>query len=105
MDTIDVICAGTPGFTASCEPAKVLDLPFLFSDAEQVCNIMSGPVGEKVFKVFSDFGHFYLGEGDNGMCRISATNRPIHDAADVEGLKIRVPASQLYLIVSRNTGV
>ncbi len=28
MGTIDVVFAGTPGFTASYEPAKVLDLPF-----------------------------------------------------------------------------
>ena len=99
MGTIDVICAGTSGFTAFYEPAKVLDLPFLFSDAEQACDIMNGPVGEEIFADFSDFGLVYLGEGDNGLRQISTTNRPIHTAADVEGLKIRVPTSQLYLDV------
>ena len=99
MGTIDVICAGTSGFTAFYEPAKVLDLPFLFSDAEQACEIMNGPVGEEIFEGFSEFGLVYLGEGDNGLRHISTTNRPIHTAADVEGLKIRVPTSQLYLDV------
>ena len=46
MGTIDIIFAGTSGFTAFYEPAKILDLPFLFSDAEQACDIMNGPVGE-----------------------------------------------------------
>ena len=99
MGTIDVICAGTSGFTAFYEPAKVLDLPFLFSDAAQACEILNGPVGEEIFEGFSEFGLVFLGEGDNGLRHISTTNRPIHTAADVEGLKIRVPTSQLYLDV------
>ena len=99
MGTIDVICAGTSGFTAFYEPAKVLDLPFLFSDAKKACEVMNGEVGEEIFANFPQFGLVYLGEGDNGMRHISTTNRPIHTAADVEGLKIRVPTSQLYLDV------
>jgi tripartite ATP-independent transporter DctP family solute receptor len=99
MGTIDVICAGTSGFTAFYEPAKVLDLPFLFSDAKQACDVMNGEVGEEIFANFPQFDLVYLGEGDNGMRHISTTNRPIHTAADVEGLKIRVPTSQLYLDV------
>ena len=55
--------------------------------------------GEEIFANFPQFGLVYLGEGDNGLRHISTTNRPIHTAADVEGLKIRVPTSQLYLDV------
>ena len=99
MGTIDVICAVTSGFTSFYEPAKVLDLPFLFANAEQACSILNGPVGEEIFEGFPAFGLVFLGEGDNGLRHISTTNRPIHTAADVEGLKIRVPTSQLYLDV------
>ena len=35
MGTIDLIFAGTSGFTSFYEKAKVLDLPFLFDSAEQ----------------------------------------------------------------------
>ena len=55
MGTIDVICAGTSGFTAFYEPAKVLDLPFLFSDAKQACEVMNGEVGEEIFANFPQF--------------------------------------------------
>ena len=67
MGTIDVICAGTSGFTAFYELAKVLDLPFLFSDAKQACDVMNGEVGEEIFANFPQFGLVYLGEGDNGL--------------------------------------
>ncbi len=99
MGTIDIIFAGTSGFTAFYEPAKVLDLPFLFDSAEQAYEVTNGAIGEQIFENFPQYGLVYLAEGDNGMRHISTTNRPIHTAADVAGLKIRVPTSQLYLDV------
>ena len=99
MGTIDIIFAGTSGFTAFYDPAKILDLPFLFDSAEEAYEVTNGEIGEKIFENFPQFGLIYLAEGDNGMRHISTTNRPIHTAADVAGLKIRVPTSQLYLDV------
>ncbi len=99
MGTIDIIFAGTSGFTSFYEPAKVLDLPFLFDSAEQAYEVTNSEIGEKIFANFEDFGLVFLSEGDNGMRHISTTNRPINTAEDVKGLKIRVPESQLYLDV------
>lgn len=99
MGTIDIIFAGTSGFTSFYEPAKILDLPFLFDSAEEAYEVTNGEIGEKIFENFPQFGLVYLAEGDNGMRHISTTNRPIHTAADVKGLKLRVPTSQLYLDV------
>lgn len=99
MGTIDIIFAGTSGFTAFYEKAKVLDLPFLFDSAEQAYEVTNGDIGERIFADFPQYGLTYLAEGDNGMRHISTTNRAIHTADDVKGLKIRVPTSQLYLDV------
>lgn len=99
MGTIDIIFAGTSGFTSFYEKAKVLDLPFLFDSAEQAYEVTNSDVGEQIFADFPQYGLIYLAEGDNGMRHISTTNRPIHTADDVAGLKIRVPTSQLYLDV------
>ena len=41
MGTIDVILAGTSGFTSFYEPAKILDLPFLFGSADQACEVVT----------------------------------------------------------------
>ncbi len=97
IGTIDLIFAGTSGFTSFYEPAKILDLPFLFDDANEAYEIMNSEVGAEIFASFKDFGLVYLSQGDNGMRHISTTNRAINSAADVEGLKIRVPTSQMYL--------
>lgn len=104
MGTIDLIFAGTSGFTSFYEKAKVLDLPFLFDSAEQAYEVTNSEIGEQIFAGFEEFGLVFLSEGDNGMRHISTTNRPIHTAADVQGLKIRVPESQLYLDVWQALG-
>ena len=104
MGTIDIIFAGTSGFTAFYDKAKILDLPFLFDTAEDAYEIVNGEVGEKIFADFPQFGLVYLSEGDNGMRHISTTNRPVHTAEDVKGLKLRVPTSQLYLDVWETLG-
>lgn len=97
MGTIDIIYTGTSCYTEFYEDAKILDLPFLFADAEEAYEITNSEIGEEIFANLTDFGLVYLAEGDNGMRHIATTNRPVHEAADVEGLKIRVPTSQMYL--------
>lgn len=97
MGTIDIIFAGTSGYTEFYDKAKILDLPFLFETAEDAYEIVNGEIGEKIFADLPSVGLVYLSEGDNGMRQISTTNRPVHTAADVEGLKLRVPTSQMYL--------
>lgn len=97
MGTIDIIFAGTSGYTEFYDKAKILDLPFLFDSAQEAYEVVNGEVGEKIFADLPSTGLVYLAEGDNGMRHISTTNRPVHTAADVEGLKLRVPTSQMYL--------
>lgn len=99
MGTIDIIFAGTSGFTSFYEDAKILDLPFLFRDANHAYEIVNGEIGEQIFANFPSVGLVYLSEGDNGMRHIATTNRPVHSVDDVKGLKIRVPTSKMYLDV------
>lgn len=97
MGTIDIIFAGTSGYTEFYENAKILDLPFLFDTAEEAYEVVNGEIGEQIFAELPSAGLVYLAEGDNGMRHISTTNHAVHSVEDVEGLKLRVPTSQMYL--------
>lgn len=97
MGTIDIIFAGTSGYTEFYDKAKILDLPFLFDSAEQAYEIVNSDIGENIFADLKSSGLVYLAEGDNGMRHISTTKKPVHTADDVAGLKLRVPTSQMYL--------
>lgn len=106
LGTIDLIFAGTSGFTEFYDEAKILDMPFLFKDAKQAYQVTNGELGEQIFEGLEDKGLVFLAEGDNGMRQISTTEAggPIHEAKDVEGLKLRVPTSQVYLDVWETLG-
>jgi tripartite ATP-independent transporter DctP family solute receptor len=99
MGTIDLIFAGTSGFTSFYDKASILDLPFLFKDAKQAYEVVNSPIGEQIFADLPSVGLVYLSEGDNGMRHIATTRRPVHSVSDVAGLKIRVPTSKMYLDV------
>ena len=90
----DILCITSNCSFYSC---FFLDLPFLFDSAEEAYEVVNGEIGEEIFADLESTGLVYLAEGDNGMRQIATTNRPVHTAADVEGLKIRVPTSQMYL--------
>ncbi|NCC13259.1 MAG: TRAP transporter substrate-binding protein [Spirochaetia bacterium] len=99
MGTIDVIFAGTSGFTSFYDKAKILDLPFLFESAKEAYEVVNSDIGEQIFADLPKSGLVYLSEGDNGMRHIATTTRPINRVEDVRGLKIRVPTSKMYLDV------
>jgi len=104
IGTIDIIFAGTSGYTSFYDKAKVLDLPFLFENAQQAYSKTNGEIGEQIFSDLSSKGLIYLAEGDNGMRNIATTNKPIHSVDDLQGLKIRVPTSKMYLDVWNELG-
>ena len=99
MGTIDIIFAGTSGFTSFYQNAMILDLPFLFETSYRAFELLNGEVGHEIFGDMENYDLVFLAQGDNGMRQIATTNRPIHTAADVAGLRLRVPTSQMYLDV------
>jgi len=99
MGTIDIIFAGTSGFTSFYENLMILDLPFLFATSDRAFELLNGEIGQEIYAGFGNYGLVFLAQGDNGMRQIATTNRSIHSAADVAGLRIRVPTSRMYLDV------
>lgn len=72
--------------------------PFLFANYDEVDQVMqSAEVKEAYSELASELGVKLLGFAENGFRQISNNTRPIHTPADVQGLKIRVAGSPLFL--------
>ena len=76
---------------------NVLNLPFLFSDYDQVYQVLDGPVGNTLAASAESAGFKMLYYWDNGFRNLSNNVRPINSVEDLKGLKIRVPENDIFI--------
>src|SRR5689334_5602664 len=73
-----------------------VDLPFIFSDAQQARGRMDGRLGQLLTsRIEAQMNYRIVGYFENGFRHISNRLRPVRTAADMKGMKIRVLPSQV----------
>jgi tripartite ATP-independent transporter DctP family solute receptor len=77
---------------------EIQGLPFAFNDHAQVHRTLDGPLGDYLRHELAAKGIHALPYGllENGFRHISTTDRPIRKAADLEGLRIRIPEGRMF---------
>ena len=75
----------------------VLNLPYLFDDRDHVFTTLDGPVGEDLLALLDGVDLKGLAFGEFGFRSMMTAPRPINTPADLNGIKIRVPESDLYI--------
>ncbi len=103
-DLAFVTLAGN-GLSSVLPAADVQATPYGFRNPEEVYRAMDGALGDYLRAELRAKGLYAVpfGTFENGMHQISS-NRPVRTAADMRGLKIRVPGSQLYQDFFRSLG-
>ncbi|HEX5125190.1 MAG TPA: TRAP transporter substrate-binding protein DctP [Rhodocyclaceae bacterium] len=86
-----------------CPATVVPTLPFLFRSIEHMQKAMDGPVGEEILTSCADEGYIGLAFYDSGA-RCIYTDKPIKSMADMRGIKLRVPQSDLWIAVANAMG-
>src|SRR5690606_13303455 len=75
----------------------VFDLPFLFNNVQEANAIADGPIGQKLAQDLQAQGVVNLGLWDLGFRHITNSRRPITKIEDIQGLKLRVIGSPIYV--------
>jgi tripartite ATP-independent transporter DctP family solute receptor len=83
----------------------VFDFPFLFRDHLEAYALSDGPVGQILLGKLADQGVVGLGIWDLGFRNITNSRRPITKPEDLQGLKLRVIASPIYIDTFNALGV
>lgn len=84
---------------------SVFDVPFLFSDKAAARDALDGELGESLRRSLRDKARLeVLAFGELGFRVISNNVRPINTPADLAGLKIRTPGSEMRIKVFRMLG-
>lgn len=97
MGTLDIALESTMAAENFIPEIGVLNLPFLFENADQAFSVLDGDVGNELRAAAEAKGFKILCWMYNGFRDISNSVKPITAPEDLKGLKIRVPESQVFL--------
>jgi tripartite ATP-independent transporter DctP family solute receptor len=86
--------------------ADVQQVPFAFRSASHAHAAMDGALGAYIRAEMAANGihGFPVGAFDNGMRQITAATRPVVAPADLKGMRMRVPAGELFDDLFRTLG-
>ena len=84
-------------FNNIIEETKVVSLPFIFRGTDHMHRVMDGPIGDEILAAFEPHGFIGLAYYDGGSRSFYNSQRPIRSIEDLEGLKIRVMQSDVFV--------
>lgn len=89
----------------SMEPMTLpFSLPFIFDDVDHMRRVVDSDVGDRVLASLERHGLIGLSIYDSGSRSFYNTRRAIRSPADMKGLKLRVPASDLSVAMINALG-
>src|SRR5882672_8518388 len=79
--------------------ADIQGMPFAFRDNPQVYAALDGDLGDLLRQEAETKGIYALPKAcfENGFRNITTSTHPVRGVADLKGMKIRVPASQMFV--------
>ena len=84
--------------------SDILALPYVFDSTEHMRRALDGAPGREVLKAFEARGLVGLAFYDSGTRCFYNHVRPVIEPADLKGLKIRVPPSDIFVGLARALG-
>lgn len=85
-------------FTQLCPEASVLNIPYLFASAPMAWKVLDGPFGDELSQhCLEKTGLRILAYGETGFRNFTNSKRPVAEPKDLEGLKIRVMTTPLFV--------
>lgn len=95
--TLDITVLNSGILAAQAADFAMLDFPFLFNSVEEAHAVIDGPVGQKLAAQLDSKGLVGLGYWDLGFRNLTNSKRAVTKLEDMQGLKIRVIQSPIYL--------
>ena len=82
----------------------VLDMPFIFDTPEAGFEALDKELGERLTADLRKVGIDCLGYGFNGSRSMTNSKQPIHEPADLKGMKVRVMESPVFIDLFKTLG-
>ncbi|MCF2661969.1 TRAP transporter substrate-binding protein DctP [Pseudoflavonifractor phocaeensis] len=100
---VDIITEGPAQFASWIPKAAQVEAPFLWQSVEHMQKALNGGYKDTLNELFEDIDVRILGSFYYGTRQLT-TNKPVTTLADLKGMKIRVPQSDLYIKMIESWG-
>lgn len=89
--------ASTINWSTTIKQLNLFNLPFFFPDYTALDAVTQGEVGKEIGDILHNKGVTVLAWGENGFREITNSKRAITKPSDLEGLKIRVVGTPIFI--------
>jgi len=97
MGTIQMALPSTSVLTSYNDRIGILDMPYLFKDAQAAFDALDGALGDQISEWIAGNGFISLGYTYNGPRCTTNSVRPIYTPDDLKGLSMRVMSSPVFI--------
>ena len=95
--TVDLVVLNTGLLIGLAKETAIVDLPVLFNDPKEADAVMDGPFGKKLHAKLAEKNLIGLTFWELGFRNVTNSKRPINKMEDIQGLKLRVLQSPLFI--------
>ena len=104
LGTIQLTVTSTGPLGGFVPEMNVLDLPYLFRDANHAYRVLDGDIGRTLLQKFEPIGIKGLAFWENGFRHLTTAKTPVRKPSDLKGLKIRVMENRVHQAAFRALG-
>lgn len=105
MGTMDMGLITSGPFVNFVPEFGVFDLPFIFINNAHAYAVLDGELGQSILAKLENVGIKGLAYAERGFRNLTNSVRPVKNAADIKGLKIRVMENEVYTNTFKALGV
>ena len=105
LGTLDIVNTSTGPVGNFVPEVKIVDIPFLFRDYDHARKVMDGAIGQDILTKFPSKGLVALGWTENGFRHMTNSKRPINQATDASGLKMRTMENKVHMDGYKTFGI
>lgn len=100
----DFAWGSTINWSPQVKELNLFSLPFFFPSYEALDGVENGAAGKRIFKIVEDKEVVPLCWAENGFREVTNSKRAIRKPEDMEGLKLRVVGSPIFIDIFRAVG-
>jgi len=102
--TLDMTVLNAGLLVSQVKEFGLFDLPFLFESGKEADAVVDGPFGQKLAQSLAPKNLVGLGYWELGFRNLTNSRRPVTKLEDIQGLKVRVVQSPLYIELFNTLG-